>query len=119
MPAMIIWSGKGFLVAVFVFGCSLIANLITNNVSGGELYWEQHRWPFGASLLVSAMLTWFVGDAWRRKQERVLIDRETGQEVRINEGDHSLFFVPMHWWGPILAALGVGVIGFDLWKQSR
>ena len=30
---MIIWSGKGFLVAVFVFGCSLIANLITNNLA--------------------------------------------------------------------------------------
>ena len=68
---MIIWSGKGFLVAVFVFGCSLIANLITNNLSGGDLYWEQYRWPLGASLLASASLCWMVGEALRRKQERI------------------------------------------------
>ena len=114
---MIIWSGKGYLVAVFVFGCSLIANLITNHFTGSGLYWELHRWPFGASLLASATLAEIVGNALRRKHERILIDPETGQEVRINEGDHSLFFVPVHWWGPILAVLGAGVIGFDLWKQ--
>jgi hypothetical protein len=111
---MIIWSGKGFLVAVFVFGCSLIANLITNTLTGGDLYWEQRRWPLGTSLLASATLSWMVGEASRRKHERVLIDRETGREVRLNEGDHSLFFVPMQWWGPILAVLGVAIIGFDV-----
>jgi hypothetical protein len=116
---MIIWSGKGFLVAVFVFGCSLIANLITNTLTGGDLYWERHRWPLGASLLASASLSWMVGEASRRKQGRTLIDKETGQEVRLDEGNHSLFFVPMHWWGPILAVLGVAIIGFDLLRPPR
>jgi hypothetical protein len=69
-------------------------------------------------LLASATLTWVVGEVLRRKHERVLIDKETGQEVRMNEGNHSLFFVPMHWWGPVLAVLDVCVIGFDLLKQS-
>jgi hypothetical protein len=116
---MIIWSGMGFLVAVFVFGCSLIANLITNHLSGGDQYWEQHRWPLGASLLASAALCGMVGAALRRKRGRILIDQATGQEVRLGGGNHSLFFVPMHWWGPVLAVLGVALIGVDLLSRSR
>ena len=40
----IIWSGKGFLVAVITFGFSLVANLITNSVTGGGAYFSSYSY---------------------------------------------------------------------------
>ena len=33
---IVIWSKLGFLVAVFVFGCSVVVNLLTNRCMGSE-----------------------------------------------------------------------------------
>src|SRR6266699_762711 len=55
----IIWSGKGFLVAVFTFGFYLVANLISNSVNGSGAYWDTHQWPLAVSLFVSAVACWF------------------------------------------------------------
>lgn len=109
---MIIWTGKGFLIAIFVFGCSLAANVITNGTTGGDEYWESHRWPFGISLLVAAALSWVVGQYLASRNVRTLVDKATGEEVLIG-GDHSLFFIRAHWWGPILGTLGAVLIIVD------
>ena len=109
---MVIWSGKGFLVAVFTFGFSLVANLITNYVTGSRAYWDAHKWPLGVSLLVSAVACWYVGRIFGNQKAQVLIDPKTGKEVVLRES-HTLFFVPMMWWGPILAVLGVVALGVE------
>jgi hypothetical protein len=98
---MIIWQGLGFLVAVIIFGCSLIANLISN-ATVGKGYYDHHKWPFAVSLLVSAAICWSLGDYLRRRSDRIVIDKQTGKEFILNQSRHALFFIPMHWWGPIL-----------------
>ncbi len=110
---MIIWNGLGFLVAVYVFGCSLVANLVVNSVTGSEQYWEQHRWPFGQSLLVAAVLSWFTGRFLASRGAQTLIEKETGKEIVV-QPYHAFFFVKMHWWGPILAVIGIAVTAVDL-----
>jgi hypothetical protein len=112
---MIIWNGRGFLVAVFVFGCSLCANLISNSVMGSGTYWDQHKWPLGVSLLVAAILSWSVGRFLANQKARTLIDKETGEDIVI-EPCHTLFFIRMHRWGPILGAVGVALVVVDLMK---
>ncbi len=97
----IIWSGKGYLVCVIVFGCSLIANLICNATIGPG-YYDHHKWPFAVSLVVSAAACWSLGDYLRKRNDRVVIDKQTGEEFVINQSRHTLFFIPMHWWGAIL-----------------
>lgn len=114
---MIIWNGKGFLVAVFVFGCSLAANFITNSVVGNDQYWDQHKWPLGISLLVAAALSWYTGHYLATRRAKTLIDKETGKEV-VLAPYHALFFIRMHWWGPILAIIGVVVIVLDMLKMK-
>ena len=114
---MIIWNGLGFLVFVFVFGCSLVANLIVNAATGSDTYWEQHKWPFGLSLLFAAALSWFVGHFLAARKQRTLIDKATGEEIVVKSYP-ALFFIRMHWWGPILAATGIillvmGIFGWD------
>lgn len=108
----ITWTGKGFLVAVFTFGFSLIANLISNSVTGSGAYWDTHKWPLAVSLFVSAVACLFVGRFFQNRNAQVLIDPKTGKEVVLQKS-HTLFFIPMTWWGLILAVLGLVALGMD------
>jgi hypothetical protein len=114
---MIIWHGKGFLVFVLVCICSWTTLFITNAVSGGDRYWEVHKWPFGVSLICAGILSWFIGKYLASRKTRTLIDKETGQEVVI-EPFHAFFFLRMHWWGPILALIGTVFIVVDLLRLA-
>lgn len=111
---MIIWSGLGFLVFVFVFTSSLLFQLITNYLLGKD-YWEQHKWPLGLSLLVAAAASWYLGNFLGGRKSRVLIDKQTGKEV-VLRNKHALFFIDMKWWGPILGVIGFAVIVFNFAK---
>jgi hypothetical protein len=108
----IIWTGLGFLVAVFVFGFSLLCNL-ASNAYFGPAYWDAHGWPFGASLLVSATVCWIAGKRLSKRASMTVIDKATGQEMVLDRGKHSLFFIPMHIWAPILAICGCLVCAID------
>ena len=105
---MIIWSGLGFLVAVIVFGFSLVFNLAFNAWLG-ESYYEEHKWPFGVSLLLSAIVCWFLGAYLRNRAAQTVIDASTGQQMVLDRSNHRFFFIPVHLWGPILA-IGGGVV---------
>jgi hypothetical protein len=111
----IIWSGKGFLVAVFTFGFSLIANLITNSITGSGVYWDAHKWPLAVSLFVSAVACWFVGRFFQNGKAQVLIDPKTGKEVVLRKS-HTLFFIPIIWWAPILAVFGLIALGIEFMR---
>lgn len=110
---MIIWSGLGFLVAVIVFAFSLALNLAFDAWWGAG-YYVAHKWPFAISLFLSAVVCWFLGSALRNRTSQTVIDKVTGKELVLNRGNHSLFFIPMHIWAPILAVIGVVVLVVDL-----
>ena len=107
---MIIWSGLGFLVVVFAFGCSLAVNLVTNPFFGSN-YYKTHSWPLALALVVAGALSWLVGNALNRRPAKVYIDKDTGKEVSFRS-NHSLFFIKMHYWGPILVALAFASLIF-------
>ncbi|MHC4658361.1 MAG: hypothetical protein ACYS83_04185 [Planctomycetota bacterium] len=109
---MIIWRGLGFLVAVIVFANSLIANLITNTITGNESYWEEHHWPLALSLIVSAVVCWFLGKYFDGRKGRILIDKETGEEIRVGAAN-ELFFIKMYLWGPILLIFAAIALIYD------
>jgi hypothetical protein len=108
----IIWTGKGFLVAVITFGCSFIANLISDSATGSEAYWEAHRWPLAVSLLISGLACWWLAVRLRNRGGRVLFDPKNGEKVVIGN-EHTLFFIPVVWWGPILALVGLILLGME------
>ena len=101
---MIIWKGWGFLVAVFVFGASLAMELITESIMKDDNFYQTEAWPLALALVVAGVVTWFVGQALHARGARTVIDKATGQELTIG-GSHTLFFIPMHYWGVILIAL--------------
>lgn len=111
---MIIWSGRGFLVAVYAFGCSLVANFLANSITGTETYWEEHRWVLGVALLAAAALSWLTRRRLAATPSKTYVDKETGEEISISGGHHTFFFIKMYWWGPILVVIAVIVLFNDL-----
>lgn len=100
---MIIWSGFGILVFVFAIGCSLAVNLLVSPLFGDE-YYRTHGWPLALALAVAGALSWRVGKALNRRRAKVFIDKDTGAEVVVGPS-HTLFFIKMQHWGPILIAM--------------
>jgi hypothetical protein len=103
---MIIWNGLGFLVAVIVFGFALACNLAFDAVWGKGFY-EAHLWTVGMAMFLSAPVTWALHLWFGRRTDRIVIDKETGEEFTVARTDNSLFFIPVRYWTPLLVGLGV------------
>ena len=108
----IVWTGKGYLVFVIVFVCSLIANIVSN-MELGPGYYDHHKWPLVVSLAVSGAICWSLGDYLRKRSDQVVIDKQTGRKFVINRSRHTLFWIPMHWWGPLLLAGGSILVAIE------
>jgi hypothetical protein len=61
--------------------------------------------PLAFVFIVSGVTIWHLGKALNAKSGKVLVDMETGEHYRMGTG-HSLFFIPMHYWGPVGLVLG-------------
>ena len=103
---MLIWDGRGFLVAVIAFGCLFASEWLTERYFADDSYYQQNGWPKLAAFLLAGVIVWWLGRHWKGKRARTVIDKDTGREFTIEHKD-SLFFIPMHYWGPLLCALGV------------
>jgi len=103
---MIIWSGLGFLVPVGAFVCFLITQIATNSLLNDERYYTEHGFPKLIAFWVAAGLMFLVGRPLSNKDARVLVDKQTGQEV-ILKPSHTFFFIPIEYWAPILLVLGI------------
>ena len=105
---MIIWRGRGFLIALIAFGGLLIAEFATQLI-WGKGYYQGHGWPklagfWLAALVVYALRSWLgVGHV------QVLVDKATGKEVELNK-EAALFFIPARFWPTILCVLGIAAI---------
>jgi hypothetical protein len=104
---MLIWSGRGWLVAVIAFACFLLSELVSEAALGDHSYYQTHGWPKLVAFLVAAGIIWVLGAARVfSESERKLVDKKTGEEVTLTPR-HSLFFIPVRFWPFVLAALGV------------
>jgi hypothetical protein len=101
---MLIWSGWGFLVGVFTFGCSLLAEMTVEAVYADDQFYQEHHWPIAIAFSVAAAIIAGISPRVHRKEQRILLDPETGQEVLVGQRS-SFFFVPMKYWPPILFVL--------------
>jgi hypothetical protein len=95
---MIIWSGLGFLVVVFVF------------VFGFFFYdkgtWMSSNAPLAYTLLLAGLASGILGGLLNKYGGKTFIDKATGKQVTFRRS-HSLFFIPIFFWGPILIVCGI------------
>ena len=102
---MIIWSGLGFLVAVIGFASLILTEFVSEKVTGDDQFYQEHGWVILVGMLLAAGLTYGLHRLLLQKG-RVVIDKETGQEI-VLRSSHSLFFIPVKWWPVVFIGLGV------------
>ena len=110
---MIIWSGLGFLVAVITFGCCLAVEFLLD-ARFGEGFYSSHAWAAGLALLIGGVVSAGVGLALKSRTDREVVDVQTGERLIMNRSEHSFFFIPMHWAGIVVFAIGIGVVVYDV-----
>jgi len=103
---MVIWSGLGFLVAVIGFAALILTEYVSERVTGDDQFYQEHGWVILLGMLVAAGLTYGLHRLLLLQKGRVVIDKETGEEV-VLRSSHSLFFIPVKWWPVVFAGLGV------------
>lgn len=104
---MIIWSGLGFLVVPIVIAWLVLSVILTGRFSSDPDYFQLHGWPMALGLVASAVCCWILGRFLRASGAQTLIDPRTGAPVILRRR-HSLFFVPVQWWAPILLVMALG-----------
>lgn len=103
---MIIWSGLGFLVAVIGFASLILTEFVSEKVTGNDQFYQEHGWVILVAMLLAAGLTYGLHRLLLLQKGRVVIDKETGQEI-VLRSSHSLFFIPVKWWPVVFVGLGV------------
>ncbi|WP_010517833.1 hypothetical protein [Croceivirga radicis] len=62
-----------------------------------------------SQLLLLEFFSWFFGKKWNLQNERIVIDEKTGQRLKI-KNNHTLFWIPMQYWGIIFSILGIIIL---------
>ena len=101
---MIIFRGWGAAVVIGIGFLALMAGALVGNIL--RLDRDAITVVSAIFLIPAGILTWYVGKRMNRNMDRELIDPSTGERV-IVRNDHSLFFIRVEWWGPILAVGGI------------
>jgi hypothetical protein len=104
--SVLVWRGKGGVIALITFGSLVLSDLLTRAIFVDPRYYQTHEWPKLVGFWVSAGVVYALFSWLGVGQERALIDKATGQEIKASlEGE--LFFIPARFWPAILVGLGI------------
>ena len=81
----------------------LLALLITTNIWSAS---HEFNIALGSALILAGVFSWLMGRKWNSAEGKVMIDKETGQEVLFKQ-KHSIFWIKMEYWGIIFGILGI------------
>ena len=99
------WTGNGIfaplIVGIGVFGVTNITKSLY-----GPSYVATHPFVPWLGLALGGFLCWWIGNSLRNEEPRELIDARTRQRILIRKS-HTLYGVPMHWWGLVAVAVGL------------
>ena len=106
---MLIWSGLGILIPVIVAVCALLSEMVLNAALHDDKYYQSHSWPALLAMTIAAMFVWLLSQRLNKQPGKRLVDPATGKDV-ILRPRHSLFFVPVRYWPPLLVVCGVALL---------
>lgn len=117
---MIIWRGWGVLALIVGVVVHLVIAFVLEQTLGipdsaMKAYRAEHTWLWFVGMGLSAVACWFTGVALEKrelKSAKVMVDKETGQDVRL-VGKNDLFWIPVKWWALVYAFFAVyfGILG--------
>ena len=106
---LIIWRGAGAAVILLAILAALVTNIVTSSWFNQNNFLQDHAWAQTVALWLAGAGCWFLGRYLHSKPGRILVDKASGQEVTIKP-NHSLFFIKLEYWGPILLVIGFFVL---------
>ncbi len=112
---ILVWRGWGIVVVGIAILWLCVAIVLGEAIHADK---AGNAAIFGLCLVPAGVMTWFVGRRMNRDATRILLDPATGEQVVVRR-DHSLFFVPVEWWGPILVVLGIGLFLIEALSPIR
>jgi hypothetical protein len=101
--SVIIWQGWGIVVLGIGFAWLVAFFALAGALGMGQ---DADTLIVGLAAIPAGITTWFAGKRMNGRPGRELVDPATGERVVLKD-THSLFFVPVEWWGPILVVAGV------------
>lgn len=96
---MLVWSGKGILPVILLVALVILFAQVLPDEMG-------HQYGFGIPALITGAFSWFMGKRWNSEEGRVIIDKQTGQEM-VLKSTHTLFWINVQYWGILFAIFGV------------
>jgi len=106
---MLVWSGWGIMVVVFV----AIGLLVTFGAADALVQFLPYGPAQSAGMLIGGLLATsgiYLFARWREQGEgRTLVDQATGERIEVRPSAGSLFFIPTRFWTWIVLALTVGI----------
>lgn len=94
---MLIWSRNGILIPLIGLVSLLLVDLLSRWITGDATAFRDSPWSLVTAWAIAAAITYALRRPVFEDNERVLIDKETGEEV-VLRNRHSFFFIPAKWW---------------------
>jgi hypothetical protein len=101
----LLYTGWGPLIALAGFVCLLLTQYVVNAIMLDDQFYTTHAWPKMLAMWIAAAVSWPIGRALKRKGGRNI--RDTAPPNAWPVEDHSLLFIPAHYWWIVFLLLGV------------
>lgn len=108
---MILYSGAGYLVFVFFIAPLVVIGAILFYVFGIDVLRSPSWWPLHSLMISGAILTFVIGSLLNRK---MLVETtfEKSGPVRVLRPRHTLYYIRMEYWGPIILLAYFALIAY-------
>lgn len=108
---MIIWRGGGCFVAIILLVCLFVTQFVINLALHDSRFYTTHGWPKLIAFWVAAGLVWLYSQRSFTPEElnTPTPTRMEGQpkSKEFMAAQHSLFFINVKYWPPLLVVLGI------------
>jgi hypothetical protein len=112
---MILYTGRGFLVFVFFIAPLVVIGTIMFYGFSIDILRSPSWWPLHSLMILSAILTSGFGWLLNRRTLEETIFEKSGP-VKVLRPRHTLYYIRMEYWGPIVLAIYFALIAYRFFR---
>ena len=101
---MIVYSGLGYLVFIFFAAPLILIGSLLFYGFGIDVLRSESWWPLHSMMILGAVLTSSVGWSLNRRMLEETIFERSGP-VTVLRPRHTLYYIRMEYWGPIVLVI--------------
>lgn len=103
---MIVWRGKGFVLAMVAFFSLLVTEWTIEYLSADERYYQEHGWPKLVGFWLASVIAYALILTVLKTQERLVVDQKTREKIKLSTSP-TLFFIDIKYLPVIFFVLGI------------